>query len=1276
MWDAVLVSLALTATSLPASAAAAAPAAGQTPLPAAEVPLAQRNTLLGKGWANSGDRAWTTAGDADGFHVLVADAANGYAWRTATTLAEPGFEVDQWIGNACLTASGQRLVVTYAPRSFTNEEEMSARGGFVAVVDLTSGAVTKPKVRGTLAYFSPGCGAGESAVVTQSITGERERTRVIALDAATGAVAAPVEVPGQLTSAVPTKDGIIAADSHSLVRVAGDGRRTLFAPAASTPFNLVPDADGGVVFQDLSADRAFVRRAAGSGQPATLASGAISKISVEAGSGGRVFLTGAAEQVTGLPGSVRKLDVPAGAEPSTHGELALIRVSAPAPADHVSARALRLEARSTGPGKDLAFQVHPAGAVADKAGNGRAARSTPGQQQARGSGDAVDADRWCSVPRGSLRDQAVQPKPRQIEWAVDQAVRSSLTLRREANWKGLGMPAYSPQSLFPLPPLEGGGAIPAQIALGIAAQESNMWQATGAAMPGVTANPLIGNFYGRAIYDDNKGDDWDIHWDKADCGYGVTQMTDGMRLAGKEKPGETALPYETQRAVALDFAANVAAGVRLLGQKWNETRKAGLTVNGGDPKHIENWFFAVWAYNSGFYANKGDGSPWGLGWLNNPANPRYKPDRPPFLEYSYDDARHPQDWPYPEKVIGWAGHPLNTFEAPDKPVAGYRQAWWVDAQYRELAKPPRYLFCDQSNQCEPGKGHVPNYPGNPPGGKDDVRGEPAGPCAHKTDGYFDLKCWYHEPVSWKECPKMCGNELLRFDPGYAYQDDGASYPPNCRADGLPAGAIVVDNTRATSIRPDCGRPWQDSGDFTLDFASGSAKVDIHQLGAGFGGHFWFAHTRGNDAEGAKLGVTGTWNAGRAVHGWARVLVHLPDHGAHTQQAQYLIDRGSGEFDRRRVLSQGVEANRWVSAGVYQFAGVPRVRLANYTLDGRGTDDIAWDAIAIQPLPGKPQHVVAALGDSYSSGEGMGGYATESDDNHGNPRWNACRRSASAWPRVMTLPGATAPTGQLSDQFSTSTELGFVACSGAKTTNLTGWRPNSWDHPGEYQDGEGQFHEISQLASGVLDENTTLVTMTIGGNDNDAYSSALRECAAGSCWDEAFLVKYRAKIDQNIARTKELLRKVRTAPLAVNARILLVGYPKLVSTAKGCGLGGFLIDPRDAGQLESLASYMAEQQYQAVQQLKAEGARIDYVRVKDVFDRHAACDDQEWINGFSKGPRGGGDFHAGDKASLLCWPWENGSCLSRESFHPNQQGGREYARAVEELLRTTGYSGNK
>jgi hypothetical protein len=249
--SALVAAVVLTAPGpVPASAGAPAPSpgriapAGAAPAPdaPAAVPVADRTRVLGAGWNRSADRAWTVSGDGDGLHVLVADAATGYAWRSAATLSEPGFDTDRWIGNACATSSGRRLVVTYAPRTFTNKAELVDRGGFTAVVGLVSGAVRKLPVSGSLAYFSPGCGAGETALVSQFQAAGR--TRLVPVDAAAAKLRASVEVRGELTSAVPTRNGIVAADRGGLVRVANNGRRTAIAGTSGVPFEPSVDSAG------------------------------------------------------------------------------------------------------------------------------------------------------------------------------------------------------------------------------------------------------------------------------------------------------------------------------------------------------------------------------------------------------------------------------------------------------------------------------------------------------------------------------------------------------------------------------------------------------------------------------------------------------------------------------------------------------------------------------------------------------------------------------------------------------------------------------------------------------------------------------------------------------------------------------------------------------------------------------------------------------------------------------------------------------------------------
>ncbi|WP_219463314.1 golvesin C-terminal-like domain-containing protein [Nonomuraea rhizosphaerae] len=929
----------------------------------ASIEEGKRTEVLGSGWQKSSDRAVTTVGDATGFHVLVADAKDGYRWRTAASLSEPGLDTDAWIGNLCVTASGKKAVVVYAPRTFTNESELNERGGFTAIVDLDGSPVRKLPLQTTLAYFNPGCGPSESVVLTQDGTEDRGATRLFELNSTTGKVATPIQVPGQLTSAVPVTGGIVAADSGAVVRVHPNGRRTVVAQAKGVPYRLTPDANGGLVYAQVEGARtASVRRvelnaAQKTGDAVTtLATGGLTELSVRPARGGHVFVTGAKATkaaLPALPGSVKFADVPHHAALSLSGEVAVtsvLRTHAKdprvPPADPSIPQKVDITATSLATGRSFTLSVTPV------MGAGEGAQPSPAlgvRAVAAGDpNDPADGDqRYCSVARNDPANQAMQPKPRQVEWAVDQAVLGTLSVARPANWKNLGMPAYSPQGLFPLRAVDGGGYIPPQIMMGVAVQESNTWQAARFAIPGVTANPLIGNYFGIDYYNDDEGDDWSIDWAGADCGYGIMQITDQMRLSGKEKPGEPdAFPYTTQRAIALDFTVNIARGQQMLADKWNQTRRAGLIVNNGTTKGLENWFFAVWAYNSGLHQPSGS-NPWGLGWLNNPVNPRYPADRPPFMETSYADSAHPQDWPYPEKVLGFAGHPIELIESPGTLVYSHRYAWWNSVDDRIAVKPPRTLFCTSSNDCYPNESHTPNDP--------EVIGEPAGPCAHKNSlGKYDLKCWWHTAATWKEqCQVTCGNELIRFDPGYAYQEDATNYPPVCSTAGLPSGALVVDNLpqNVPSIRPNCTKPTS-SGTFTFTFKAASdgtypGKIDVHQIGAAYGGHFWMSNTHTSPAREA----IGTWKLNQTRTGPMKIMAHIPDPGARTNLAEYRVNADGGE--RRRTVNQtGPGGNRWVNLGTFMFTGTtPQVSLSNLTPDGDGTARIAWDAVAFIPVSG-------------------------------------------------------------------------------------------------------------------------------------------------------------------------------------------------------------------------------------------------------------------------------------------------------------------------------------
>jgi hypothetical protein len=736
-------------------------------------------------------------------------------------------------------------------------------------------------------------------------------------------------------------------------------------------------------------------------------------------------------------------------------------------------------------------------------------------------------------------------------------------------------------------------------------------------------------------------------------------MTDGMRMAGHEKDGEVALPPTKQRAIGLDYAANIAAGLKLVSDKWNQLYPY-MKANNADPTRIENWYFATWAYNSGFYPQSEAAThhnAWGLGWFNNPANPRYSPDRNPFLyNNSWADAAHPERWTYPEKVLGFASWSIDT---PDGP--GFRPAWWGTENQRLTATPPVNQFCDSSNDCVPGAKYPPTDP--------DVVNEPAGPCGHVYNGRYDLHCYYHQSSTWKaDCASTCGHELIRFDPPYPEPPDGTHFPPQCdQHAGLPAGSLVIDDVPDGTSLPRCGGSVSSAGAFSLDFdphdlSTGTypAKIDFHQLGSGSGGHFWLTHTR---APGDEFSVKGTWTLDRTVNGWARVMVHTPDHGAHTRQATYHLN---DTHNSHRVIQQRTRTNEWISLGVFTFDGTPKITLGNETGDGAGREDIAWDAVAVQPLSAKPRDIVVALGDSYSSGEGASAksdpsdYYKESDVDGDDKLWrDACHRSPYAWSRQATLADSGDSIGYRADHWDPSMDYHLIACSGAVTANVLA------EDVGGFPGGQPEYSEPAQLSQGYLNADTTLVTFSIGGN-NARFSDVVKQCiykdaAVNYCQDTTISgdnAPLRDAEPQRITgpvRDAILTVLIRVHALAPNAKIVLMGYPRLLTGDGSCVEGLF---PAETTWLNGMADLLDEQMYATAAEATEAAAPTWFSDPRAAFIFQGVCGDPETIHGIVT------DKTPGDE------PLPS-SPTSLQSFHPKISGATNYAKAFNATLRSMG-----
>ncbi len=232
----------------------------------------------------------------------------------------------------------------------------------------------------------------------------------------------------------------------------------------------------------------------------------------------------------------------------------------------------------------------------------------------------------------------------------------------------------------------------------------------------------------------------------------------------------------------------------------------------------------------------------------------------------------------------------------------------------------------------------------------------------------------------------------------------------------------------------------------------------------------------------------------------------------------------------------------------------------------------------------PQYV--ALGDSYSSGVGTRVFYEES---------GSCKRSPDAYgPKVAAAKGYT---------------LSFQACGGAKTT------------------------EVNEKQLGTLSSTTSLVTITIGGNDA-GFSNVIINCAlyyftCGSAIGEAneFIAK---KLPALLETTYKDIRAK-----ATTAKVVVLGYPKLFTKEGTTCNVNFLTSGNEKKMNESA------EKLDAIVKARAEAMKFTFVNPTAAFESHEVCSSSEWLNGQSN-------------------PLE-------ESYHPNVSGQSELTTLVEGVL---------
>jgi hypothetical protein len=349
----------------------------------------------------------------------------------------------------------------------------------------------------------------------------------------------------------------------------------------------------------------------------------------------------------------------------------------------------------------------------------------------------------------------------------------------------------------------------------------------------------------------------------------------------------------------------------------------------------------------------------------------------------------------------------------------------------------------------------------------------------------------------------------------------------------------------------------------------------------------------------------------------------------------------------------------------------------------GVDDIAWDAVAFVPLDSKPSEFVVALGDSFSSGEGTsshdGSGFWRGSDHHGtpvsdgnggftnSPHRNACHRSDAAWPLQIDLPSipGAATIGELVNAQDKRLDFHLLACSGAVTANIL--------HPSNAS-AERQWGEQTQIGRGFLNENTTLVTLTIGGNDV-GFGDIIQDCilySAATQQGEGYCDQspsptgqtsttygqwVQGNLDSLGNSIGDVLQDVHAS--APSARIVMLGYPTLFESGSAC----VFIDPVNMTWLNGIATELNSVLTEAA---AVAGSHVTYQSPQYSFEGRNLCSDPAAVNPVIVAQTPG-------ESPFFTFPLPGPNFnlnVSQQSIHPNTLGADLYGSVADVAIRAS------
>lgn len=309
--------------------------------------------------------------------------------------------------------------------------------------------------------------------------------------------------------------------------------------------------------------------------------------------------------------------------------------------------------------------------------------------------------------------------------------------------------------------------------------------------------------------------------------------------------------------------------------------------------------------------------------------------------------------------------------------------------------------------------------------------------------------------------------------------------------------------------------------------------------------------------------------------------------------------------------------------------------------GVGMDYPRGDVLAASTGPLQPDSQFVAMGDSFSSGEGVEPFTYDSSSG-----LDACDRSTAAYSQLLP------------DRISGLHSPYFVACSGAVTADL--YKPN---HSTNLLSKPGGGYQLEPPQMDALRSDTKLVTLTIGGNDL-GFAGIMAKCVAVAgggdprCQTSAEAKALSARLaalssssDQpsgtlgagntQIYSWQKIIRDIHSK--APNARIAIAGYPQLVDPkgvgwivngSNRCIIGDDVLngsgDPgsgSNSGPSVGLSIFKDEANWISAQIQTVNDAirtavadsgvtQASYIPVDSAFKGHALCDQNSWIHQIS------------------------------------------------------------